>query len=193
MERGKKVPKYTQLPTLGYIWGLNNLLKFTWKGLPHAIMWCSPMWISVPKWKGSLLVYPKQKTKKKRWCPRIQRLMSLKPLVSFGFWSQRVWKGLLPNSKKKRKGLLPFGNNISQEKWCWLYARVSQYTNLILFGRKYIRFLMHVSFFSHKCGSHTCGIYPHVRERGCIHQKHHIPPPYSEPLGFYLWIRKVLR
>ena len=65
MERGRKVPKYTQLPTLRYIRGLNNLLRFTWnwKGLPHAIMCCSPMWISVPKWKGTVLVYQKKKKK----------------------------------------------------------------------------------------------------------------------------------
>ena len=90
--------------------------------------------------------------------------MSLKPHVSFGFWSQRVWKGLLPNSKKKRKGLLPFGNNISQEKWCWLYPSVSQYTNLILFRGKH-----HLSSFSHQCEPHICGVYPHVKERERMH------------------------
>ena len=192
MERGKKVPKYTQLPTLGYIWGLNNLLKFTWKGLPHAIMWCSPMWISVPKWKGSLLVYPKQKTKKKGSVLGYRDSFPWSPLFHLVFEAKGCERGCCLIQKRKERDCCLLETTYHKRNGVGYMLESVSIQILSCSGENTLGFwCMYLSSYINVDPILVGSIL--MWEKGCRHQKHHIPPPYSKPLRFYLWIRKVLR
>lgn len=141
----------------------------------YLYLFFDEQWISVPKWKGSVLVYQK---KKKSSVLGYRDSCPWSPLFHLVFEAKGRERDccLLETTYLKRNGVGYILVSVSiqtlscsGENTMYLPSHVS--VNLILVG----------------------SILMCEKERGCIHRKHLILPPYSKLLRFYLWIRIVLR